>query len=165
MTEAVHAALRGLFGDRISAPVTLGPSIHATFDPSIMRELFTALRDREDLAFEHLSFVSGVDRGDAFEVVYGLASYRRRDTLLLKARLDRQAPKIASIHDLYEGAGWHERETFDLFGIEFEGHPDLRRLLMPDDWEGFPLRKDYQEAASYHGIPTSRTARRDGRPA
>jgi len=78
-----------------------------------------------------------------FEVVYSLLSYERRERIRIKVKLNSSAPSIESITGLWAGAAPFEREIFDLFGIRFQGHPDLRRILMPDDWEGHPLRKDY----------------------
>jgi NADH-quinone oxidoreductase subunit C len=99
-----------------------------------------------DQKFIRLSTVTAVDRGPAeprFEVVYHLHSIERNERLRLKARLAGAEPEIESVTSVWRGANWYEREVFDLFGIRFTGHPDLRRIMMPDDWEGHPLRKDY----------------------
>ena len=99
-----------------------------------------------DQNFVRLSSVTAVDRYPAeprFEVVYHLHSVERNARIRLKARLGGTDPVIESVTGVWRGAGWYERETFDLFGIRFLNHPDLRRILMPDDWEGHPLRKDY----------------------
>jgi len=93
-----------------------------------------------------------VDRLDRFEVVYHLASLSHGHRIVLKAIVPRDDPHIASVAAIYPTANWHERETYDLMGIVFDGHPDLRRILLPDDWEGHPLRKDYVFPESYHGI-------------
>jgi NADH-quinone oxidoreductase subunit C len=101
---------------------------------------------KENLKYERLSTVTAVDRYPAeprFEVVYHLQSIARNERLRLKCRLPGENPKLDSVTGVWRAANWHEREAFDLFGIEFQGHPDLRRILMPDDWEGYPLRKDY----------------------
>src|SRR3954452_11973357 len=109
--------------------------------------LLEALRRvRHDLKFERLSTVTAVDRYPAeprFEVVYHLHSIERNERLRLKAPVSGNAPSIESVTSVWRGANWYEREVFDLFGITFTGHPDLRRIMMPDDWEGHPLRKDY----------------------
>jgi len=99
-----------------------------------------------DQKFARLSSVTAVDRYPAeprFEVVYHLHSIERNERLRLKARLAGSNPAIESMTSVWRAANWYEREVFDLFGITFTGHPDLRRIMMPDDWEGHPLRKDY----------------------
>jgi len=96
--------------------------------------------------FVRLSTVTGVDwypEEPRFEVVYHLHSPERNERLRLKCRLAGANPEIDSVTPVWRGAGWYERETFDLFGISFRSHPDLRRIMLPDDWEGYPLRKDY----------------------
>ncbi len=101
----------------------------------------------EDPAFnmDYLSFVTGVDQPQAgqIEVVYHLFSTTHRHELLLKVRTDRADPRIDSVTPIWRGADWHEREAYDLLGITFEGHPNLRRIMMTEDWAGHPLRKDY----------------------
>ena len=99
-----------------------------------------------DQKFIRLSTVTAVDRNPAeprFEVVYHLHSIERNERLRLKARLSGAEPEIESVTSVWRGANWYEREVFDLFGIRFTNHPDLRRIMMPDDWDGHPLRKDY----------------------
>ncbi len=96
--------------------------------------------------YRYLSDVTAVDWYPAeprFEVVYHLYSHEHKQRLRLKAKLGGENPEIASVTSVWRAANWYEREAFDLFGIHFKGHPDLRRILMPDDWEGHPLRKDY----------------------
>jgi NADH-quinone oxidoreductase subunit C len=104
------------------------------------------LAGEPSLRFSFLADVSAVDRfplEPRFEVNYHLLSIDRRARLRLKVKLAGKDPSVHSVTPIWPTANWHEREIFDLFGIQFEGHPDLRRILMPDDWEGFPLRKDY----------------------
>lgn len=99
-----------------------------------------------DLAFTYLSDVTAVDRfpGEPrFELNYHLLSIPKRNSLRLRVRLPGDTPVTESVMPVWPTANWHEREIFDLFGIRFEGHPNLRRMLLPDDWEGHPLRKDY----------------------
>jgi len=98
-----------------------------------------------------LSSVTAVDRYPAeprFEVVYHLHSVERNLRVRLKCRLGGENPQIESVTSVWRGANWYEREVFDLFGIRFNGHPDLRRIMMPEDWEGHPLRKDYPVTGS-----------------
>jgi NADH-quinone oxidoreductase subunit C len=109
--------------------------------PAIAR----ALRDRPDLGFDFLAEVTAADywpREPRFEVVYLLVSIANKLRLRLKVRLDGADAHVATVCDVWPAANWLEREVWDLFGIVFDGHPDPRRLLMPEDWEGFPLRKD-----------------------
>jgi NADH-quinone oxidoreductase subunit C len=99
-----------------------------------------------DQKFVRLSTVTGVDRYPAeprFEVVYHLHSIEQNRRLRLKCRVYGADPAIESVTSVWRGANWYEREVFDLFGIQFLNHPDLRRIMLPDDWEGHPLRKDY----------------------
>lgn len=98
-----------------------------------------------ELGLAYLSFVSAVDRPEAgeFEVLYHAYSFDTRKELALKVRVPRDDPRLPSVTGIWDGANWHERETYDLFGIVFEGHPNLRRIMMTDDWIGHPLRKDY----------------------
>jgi NADH-quinone oxidoreductase subunit C len=105
-----------------------------------------ALRDRPDLAFNFLAEVTAVDvwpREPRFELVYILVSIAHRQRLRLKVRLHGGDAHVATVSGVWPAANWLEREVWDLFGIVFDGHPDPRRLLMPEDWEGYPLRKDY----------------------
>ena len=100
---------------------------------------------KAELQFARVSTVTAVDRFPAeprFEVVYHLHSIERNERLRLKCRVGGANPEIESVVPVWRGADWYEREVFDLFGIRFAGHPDLRRIMMPDDWEGHPLRKD-----------------------
>ena len=105
-----------------------------------------ALRDRPDLSFDFLADLTAVDfwpREPRFELVYTLVSIARRLRLRLKVRLPGAEPRVGTVTGVWPAANWLEREVWDLFGIVFDGHPDPRRLLMPEDWEGYPLRKDY----------------------
>jgi NADH-quinone oxidoreductase subunit C len=110
--------------------------------PAIVRHL----RDRADLAFTFLAELTAVDywpREPRFELVYLLVSPSQRARLRVKVPLRGDDAHVATVSDVWPAANWLEREVWDLFGIVFDGHPDPRRLLMPEDWEGFPLRKDY----------------------
>jgi NADH-quinone oxidoreductase subunit C len=101
---------------------------------------------KEELRFVRVSTVTGVDWYPAeprFEVVYHLHSPDRNERLRVKCRLPGADPEIDSVTSVWRGANWFEREVFDLFGVRFRNHPDLRRIMLPDDWEGHPLRKDY----------------------
>jgi NADH-quinone oxidoreductase subunit C len=101
---------------------------------------------KNEQKFVRLSTVTAVDwypQEPRFEVVYHLQSPARNERLRLKCRLPGATPEIDSITGVWRGANWYERETFDLFGVRFRNHPDLRRIMLPEDWQGHPLRKDY----------------------
>jgi NADH-quinone oxidoreductase subunit C len=103
-------------------------------------------RLKYDLKFERLTSITGVDRFPAeprFEVVYHLQSIAGKQRIRIKARVPGDNPEIESVTSIYRAADWYERETFDFFGVKFLNHPELTRIMMPDDWEGYPLRKDY----------------------
>lgn len=125
-------------------------------DPRQLLALAEFLLKDDSLYFDFLHCISGVDLGPdegKMELVYHLSSLIHEHQLVLKVAIDRANPKpVPSLSSIWKAANWHEREAFDLLGIAFEGHPDLRRILLPEDWEGHPLRKDYQEAETYHGI-------------
>jgi NADH-quinone oxidoreductase subunit C len=127
----------------------------------VPRELLraTAARCREDAAlqFNLLTDATCVDRYPVeprFELNYHLVSIPRSDRLRLRVRLTGSDPSVDSLIPVWPGANWLEREVFDLFGIRFNGHTDLRRILLPDDWEGHPLRKDYP-VEGFRDVPSS----------
>jgi NADH-quinone oxidoreductase subunit C len=124
--------------------------------PTVCRFLF----ENPALYFDYLACVTGIDNGPekgTMEVVYHLNSIPFGHSLVIKVELERERengelPVVPTVSTIWRTADWHEREIFDLLGIHFEGHPDLRRILLPADWEGYPLRKDYREQEYYHGI-------------
>ena len=122
--------------------------LHTTIfvSPNELQAVARLLRDRQDLAFELLAELTAVDfwpREPRFELVYLLVSIEHRARLRIKVRLRGDEAHIGTVTGVWPAANWLEREVWDLFGIVFDGHPDPRRLLMPEDWDGFPLRKDY----------------------
>jgi NADH-quinone oxidoreductase subunit C len=132
------------------------PSIAVT--PAAIVEVCRFLRDEPDLRFDCLSNESGVDykAKGVIEVVYHLFSYPHRHHIALKVDTPRDAAQVPSVEQVWKAANWLEREIYDLLGVVFGGHSDLRRLLMPEDWVGHPLRKDFVEPEEYHGISTRR---------
>ncbi len=114
------------------------------------------LRDHPEHPLPYLACLSGVDAGEQLAVVYHLAALRTPDLVALRVETPRAAPLVPTVSGVFATANWHEREAFDLLGIVFAGHPDLRRILMPDDWPGHPLRKDYENPPTYHGLTTTR---------
>ena len=131
------------------------PRIH--LDASHWRPVAEVLRNDPALQFDWLANLSGVDyvADDKMAVVYDLYSFELRHTFAVKAFCPRANPHVPTVSNLWHAANWHEREAFDLFGIIFDNHPDLRRILCPEDWVGHPLRKDYVFPREYHGIPAS----------
>jgi NADH-quinone oxidoreductase B subunit len=113
--------------------------------PRRYAELISFLKNSELLKMDFLLQVTAVDRGDRFEVLVHLLASTMGQKIFVRCPIDRQEPVIESISHLYGGANWHEREVFDLFGIRFTGHPDLRRLFLEDDFPGHPLRKDFHD--------------------
>ncbi len=136
-TVLPEAQIEGAPGGDLQTTVYASPdTLHATL---------TALRDRPELRFAFLAELTATDywpREPRFELVYILVSIEHRLRLRLKVRLPHHDPHVATSSDIWPAANWLEREVWDLFGIAFDGHPDPRRLLMPEDWEGHPLRKD-----------------------
>ncbi|MGW6190420.1 NADH-quinone oxidoreductase subunit C [Bacillus cereus] len=113
-------------------------------EPSKYYEVMELLRFHEGLAFDYMSELHATDFVTHMEVYVHLFSYGKKQSVAVKVKLDREAPQVESVTPLWKGADWPEREAYDLLGIIFEGHPNLTRILMPDDWVGYPLRKDYE---------------------
>ena len=102
------------------------------------------LKFNEQLSFDYVSELHGSDFETHMEIYVHLFSFKNRQSVALKVKIDRDQPVIESLQPLWEGANWPEREAFDLLGIKFTGHPDLTRIMLPEDWVGYPLRKDYE---------------------
>jgi NADH-quinone oxidoreductase subunit C len=144
-----HPALARLL-DSISAAVHSAKfdrdELTISIDKAFIREACAILRDDPNCPFNYLSDLTCVDwfpSEPRFEVVYHLLSIPKKERVRLKARLNGSSPAIESVTSVWPSANFYEREVFDLFGVRFTGHPNLKRILMPDDWEGHPLRKDY----------------------
>lgn len=129
-----------------------------TVEPQAIVDVCRYLRDEPELKFEILSDLTVVDfpKEEKLRVVYHLYSYTFRHQVVLKVDLPREEPRLPTAEAVWKVANWFEREAFDLFGVVFEGHSDLRRILLPEDWVGYPLRKDYVEQEEYDGISTQR---------
>ncbi|MEX0715366.1 MAG: NADH-quinone oxidoreductase subunit C [Planctomycetaceae bacterium] len=169
----VHRLLLDQFGEsKILALQAEAKDPWIEVAPEAILEVATFLRDHPALRFDHLNDLTSVDYFEPdpkkqakfshephLEVVYHLSSYKHRHAIVVKAKLPRwqndtpgDLPALDSVAGVWAIADWHEREAFDLFGIEFAGHPNLRRILCPEDWVGHPLRKDYEFPLEYHGI-------------
>jgi NADH-quinone oxidoreductase subunit C len=148
----------------VSYDAAVGPVVEGAFDRHIevdanaIDKVAEFLKNEAGTAFDCLSNLSGIDYPDKghIQVVYDLYSYEHDHSLVLKVNADRNAPSVNTVEASWLAANWLEREVYDLLGVEFAGHSDLRRILLPDDWVGYPLRKDYVEAPEYHGISTVR---------
>lgn len=139
---------------------TIGLQPALIINPDQIAEICLELRDNELTYFDFLSCLTGVDFGaeeNKFAVIYHLASIPFKSQLTLKVIKDHDRgsnvlPSFKSVSGIWKTAEWHEREAYDLLGLFFDGNQDLRRILLPDDWEGYPLRKDYVAAEEYKGI-------------
>ncbi len=156
--QEIQERLQAAFGDAI------GPLSEPKIDPFVVvkrariTDVCFFLKVTPGLELDHCDDLCGIDwpKRSVIEVVYHLFSYRHRHGIVLKVEADRAKPVVPSVQGVWKTANWLERECFDMVGVTFEGHPDMRHLLLPDDWEGFPLRRDYQEAGGYHGISNER---------
>ena len=162
--EETHQRLAARFGERIGPLAPAKADAFAVIPAADLVEICRHLKDDPDLAFDCLMNLSSIDwpKKNQIEVVYHFWSYSKRHAFILKVQLDRAKPELASIESVWKAADWLEREQFDLMGVQFNGHPDLRRIMMPDDWVGSPLRKDYKEQAEWHNITTTRESPLDG---
>lgn len=116
-------------------------------------DLAKYLLEKPELRFGSLMSLSGIDLGEELQVVYHLFSLEHRHKMTVKVNVPKDDPKVPTVSKVWPTADWHERETFDLMGVVFDGHEDLRRILLPDDWQGHPLRKDYEFPKEHRGIP------------
>jgi len=122
-----------------------GEWINAFVEPTEWFSFATKLRSQEEFYFDYLFCLTCVDWKTHLTMVYHLSSTKHRHNLVIKSKLDRNNPDIASVQPIWKTAEFHEREVFELFGVKFLNHPDLRNLILPDEWQGFPLRKDYED--------------------
>jgi NADH-quinone oxidoreductase subunit C len=160
LTEIKELLIEKFGADVVTEEETGGLQPALLIKPELVAAVCLELRDNPKTWFDFLSSVTGIDYGvedGRFGVVYHLASIPHQTQLTLKvsrpnSRDLNDLPVFPSVTAVYRTADWHEREAYDLLGIYFEGHPDLRRILLPDDWEGFPLRKDHKNAEFYKGI-------------
>ncbi len=152
--QEIAETLTSRFGDAIARTTLDGvadPFIVVV--PGRVHEVGRFLRDDEKMAFDSLMCLSGVDNANGtLGVVYHLHSMKWNHKITLKVEVPADNPHCQSVEQVWKTANWHEREAFDLIGVIFDGHPDLRRILLPDDWEGHPLRKDYTVPEFYNGM-------------
>jgi NADH-quinone oxidoreductase subunit C len=170
--STILAKLGERFGAAICGGDAEAPNPWVEVRPDAVAEVCGYLRDDAELRFDFLNCITSVDYLQTdpkkaaktawqphLEVLYHLSSLAHKHRLAVKVTLPRwkdgvegQLPEVPSVSGVWSGALWHEREVYDLGGVQFTGHPDLRRILCPDDWAGHPLRKDYSMPAEYHGI-------------
>jgi len=168
--EEIFNQLKEKFGDVVVELKTDKPvEPYITVDPVTVDKICSFLRNENDLQFDSLMNLSGVDdtngekvkdengvesiKGGTLSVYYHLESTKLKHKLTLKTSTDREKPEVVTVTEVWKGADWHEREAYDMYGIIFLNHPDLRRILMPYDWEfGYPLRKDYKNPEFYQGM-------------
>ena len=157
-TSDIVRRLRDRFGEVVGEFDDKAADPFVYVQPDAIENVCRYLKDDDALGFDALSNLSGVDypKLNAIQIVYHLYSYRHRHSMVLKVNANRDDPTVRTLAHVWRAANWLEREVFDLLGVHFDGHPDLRRLLMPEDWPGHPLRKDFVEPEEYHGIRTSR---------
>ncbi len=155
---AICDRIKARFGDRVKSVELSAKDPFVVVDGDVIVDICRFLHDEADLRFDALSNQSGVDYKDQgwIEVVYHLYSYPFRHKIVLKVRTPRDNAEIPTVESVWKAANWLEREIYDLLGVTFLNHVDMRRLLMPEDWVGYPLRKDFVEPAEYHGISTRR---------
>lgn len=157
----VLAKVKERFGDAIVGEGLEALDPYITVAPLALPEVLEALRDDPDLSFDFLMAITGIDMSGlsdqpVIRVLYHLFSYRHRHTIVVRTEVPRDQAVLPSVTAIYPTAEWHEREVFDLLGVRFLGHPDLRRILLPEEWVGHPLRKDYEEGETALGFPTRR---------
>jgi len=140
--DEVLQKLSSELGSAASDASVSGPEVRLTVPAEAARK---AARLFRDLGFDYLNCLSGADWTAHLEVVLDLSSLSHPLKAHVRVRVNRDAPVVPTFTEVWPAANWHERECFDLFGVQFEGHPDLRRILLPEDWVGYPLRKDYAD--------------------
>lgn len=158
-TSEIHDLLKGRFGEAVTAsPAPAKGDGWLTVKADRLLEVCRFLKETPGLEFDFCEDLTAVDwpKRNVIEVVVHLLSYKLKHALVLKVEADRANPVVPSLWPVWKTNDWFEREVYDLFGVEFTGHPDLRRIMLPDDWVGHPLRKDYQEAGGWHGIDNVR---------
>jgi NADH-quinone oxidoreductase subunit C len=154
MLEQFLSVIKPVCQHEVAVDETSSPKSIKVAAADLMAAMDTLFRN-STMYFDMLSCVTGIDNGvqaATMEVVYNLYSIPFNHHLMIKVVLPRENPEIESVSHIWKTANWHEREIFDMYGITFKNHPDLRRILMPSDWEGHPLRKDYKHQEYYRNI-------------
>jgi NADH-quinone oxidoreductase subunit C len=157
-TNEIHERLKARFGDDVGPLSEPKLDAFCVVKRERLVEICRFLKAEAGIEIDFLEDLTAVDwpKRNVIEVVYHLLSYVHRHAFKLKVEADRAAPSVPTVEGVWKTANWFEREVYDLFGVDFPGHPDLRRIMLPDDWVGHPLRKDYQEVGGWHGISNVR---------
>ncbi len=142
-TEPLPEDIAQALGEAVIGAAVQGDTLDLAVRPETIADVCRALRDRESGRYDFLSSLCGIDYGDDLGVTYYLYQTGKPARVVIHVRLSRADPKLPSIAGLFPAADWNEREARELYGITFGGHPNPSNLLLPDDWEGYPLRKDY----------------------
>ena len=151
--QEITNALKEKFGDAILETKLEVMQPWLSIAPNRMKDIALFLRDDPSMQFDYMMCLSGVDYNDGrLGIVYHLFSMVHRHKIVLKAFCTKDNAHVQSVSSVWGTANWHEREVFDMYGIIIDEHPDLRRILMPNDWEGHPLRKDYKVPEYYNGM-------------
>lgn len=156
--EQIHQILTARFGSAVGPLSPPNKDPFAVISPERLVEVCQFLKTDPALHFDFLEDLTATDhpKESLIRVVYHFYSYKFRHSFKAKVELPRALPEVDTVETVWKAANWLEREVFDLFGVTFRGHSDLRRIMMPDDWVGTPLRKDYAEAGGYQGISNIR---------
>ena len=162
---AIRERLVQRFGEKVVAFEEKAAQPWVVVATDAITDVAAFCKSDPDLAFDNLMCLSAVDflKENRMEVVYHLYSYRHFHKSVLKVHVPRDGGRVPSVEQVWGVANWHEREAYDLYGIVFDGHTDLRRILLPDDWVGHPLRKDWKDPDFYNGLrvkPTPQMAER-----
>jgi NADH-quinone oxidoreductase subunit C len=148
--DQVAARLKGEIAELDDVRIQVPDTVVCRVDPATLKDVAHRVRDIEGCGYEMLNFIAAVDRGDKLEAVYHLYSFVSNSYLELHVGLPRGKAEVDTVSDVWPAADWHEREAWDMMGIKFLGHPDLRRILLRDDFVGHPLRKDYADLVENH---------------
>lgn len=141
---AMEKLLKKEIGAGLTEIKTVGEELFLSLKPEAIASAMKTLRDNKDFRFDYVRCLCGVDYPDYVEIVYHLFSTNSRQKITAKTRVPKSDARVASVTGLWSGADWHERETAEMFGVVFEGHPDPRKLLLTDDNDAYPLRKEFK---------------------
>jgi NADH-quinone oxidoreductase subunit C len=153
--QEIYTKLKDKFGELILSFEEVVADAFIVVAPESIADVAQYLAEDETLAFDSLMCLSASDlsaKETTLEVVYHLFSMTQRHKAVLKAIVPKEEPHVPTVENVWRTANWHERETYDLYGIVFDGHSNLQRILLPPDWEGYPLRKGYKEPEFYRGM-------------